>query len=132
MIKIDSNARYTKTHEWARPEGDLFVIGISDYAQSTLSDIVYVELPEVGDSITKGESYGVVESVKAAADVYSPLSGEVVEVNAALKDKPELVNQDAFGGGWMLKIKTSDAAEWEELIKADDYNKLVETESAGH
>lgn len=127
-MKIDAQARYLETHEWARPEGDLLVIGISDYAQSTLSDIVYVELPEVGDGITKGEQFAVVESVKAAADVYAPVSGEVVAINEALVDKPELVNKDAFGDGWLVKVKPGDAAEWEALLDAAAYEKVVAAE----
>ena len=129
-MKIDAQARYLESHEWARQEGDLMVLGISDYAQSTLSDIVYVELPEVGDEIAKGDQYAVVESVKAAADVYAPLSGEVVAINEALADAPELVNQDAFGGGWLVKIKASDAAEWDALLDAVAYEKVIEAEQA--
>lgn len=128
-MKIDSNARYLESHEWARQEGDLFVCGISDYAQSTLSDIVYVELPEVGDEVTQGEQFGVVESVKAAADVYAPLSGEVVEINAALEDTPELINSDAFGAGWLLKIRASNPEEWETLLTAEAYAELLEREA---
>lgn len=128
-MKIDSNARYLESHEWARKEGDVFVCGISDYAQSTLSDIVYVELPEVGDEVTKGEQFGVVESVKAAADVYAPLSGEVIEINAALEGEPELINTDAFGGGWLLKIRASDPDEWETLLTPEAYAELLENEA---
>ncbi|RLC89935.1 MAG: glycine cleavage system protein GcvH [Chloroflexi bacterium] len=128
-MKIDQNARYTKTHEWARKEDDVFVIGISDYAQSTLSDIVYVELPEVGDEIIGGDQFGVVESVKAAADVFSPLSGEVVAINEALEDAPEVVNSDAFGDGWLIKIKAGDETEWDTLLTPEDYQQVIETES---
>jgi len=128
-MKIDQNARYTKTHEWARKEDDVFVIGISDYAQSTLSDIVYVELPEVGDEIIGGDQFGVVESVKAAADVFSPLSGEVVASNEALEDAPEVVNSDAFGDGWLIKIKAGDETEWDTLLTPEDYQQVIETES---
>ena len=127
-MKIDQNARYTKTHEWARKEADVFVTGISDYAQSTLSDIVYVELPEVGDEVISGDQFGVVESVKAAADVFAPLSGEVVAINEALEDAPEVVNSDAFGDGWLIKIKASDETEWDELLTPEDYAKVVEAE----
>lgn len=128
-MKIDANARYLESHEWARKEGDLFVCGISDYAQSTLSDIVYVELPEVGDEVVKGEQFGVVESVKAAADVYAPLSGEVVEVNAELENAPELINSEAFEGGWLMKIKASDPAEWDTLLDPEAYAEVVEKEA---
>lgn len=128
-MKIDSNARYLETHEWARKEGDVFVLGISDYAQSTLSDIVYVELPEVGDTVTKDEQFGVVESVKAAADVYAPLSGEVVAINAELENAPELINSEAFEGGWLLKISATNLEEWETLLTPEAYAELLEKEA---
>lgn len=124
----DTDVRFLETHEWARKEGDEIVIGITDYAQSTLSDIVYVELPEVGDTLGKGDQFGVVESVKAAADVYLPMSGKVVAVNAALEDTPELVNQDAFGEGWMLRLNPANPGEWDELLDATAYQKVVEEE----
>ncbi len=129
-MNLDTNVRYLETHEWARKEGDEIVIGITDYAQSTLSDIVYVELPEVGDTLSKGDQFGVVESVKAAADVYLPMSGKVVAVNAALEETPELVNQDAFGEGWMLRLSPTNSGEWNELLNADAYQKVVEEEEA--
>lgn len=128
-MKIDANARYLESHEWARQEEDVFVLGISDYAQSTLSDIVYVELPEVGDTVTKGEQFGVVESVKAAADVYAPLSGEVVAINEELENTPELINTEAFEGGWLLKIRAADPEEWEALLNAEAYAELLEKEA---
>jgi glycine cleavage system H protein len=127
-MNADATTRYAKTHEWARQENDEIVIGITDYAQSTLSDIVYVELPEVGDEIIQGEQFGVVESVKAAADIYAPMSGEVIAVNDALMDEPELVNGDAFGEGWMVRIVPSDLSEWENLLDADGYEKVIEEE----
>ena len=96
-MKLDANAKYQDTHEWARPEGDLMVCGITDHAQDSLSDVVYVELPSVGDVLPKGDTFGVVESVKAASDLYMPLSGEIVEVNEVLEDTPELVNSEPFG-----------------------------------
>jgi glycine cleavage system H protein len=125
----DTSVRYLETHEWARKEGDEIVIGITDYAQSTLSDIVYVELPEVGDTLDKGDQFGVVESVKAAADVYLPIGGKVVAVNTALEDTPELVNEDAFGKGWMLRISPANPAEWNALLDAEAYQKVVEEEA---
>jgi len=127
-MTFDEKARYLETHEWARKEGDVYVIGISDYAQSTLSDIVYVELPEAGDEFDQEEVFGVVESVKAASDVYTPLSGEVVEVNEALENAPELVNNDAFGDGWLIKIDASDEDEWDDLLDVEAYKKVVEAE----
>ena len=129
-MNLEKDVRYLETHEWARKEGDEVVIGITDYAQSTLSDIVYVELPEVGDTLNKGDQFGVVESVKAAADVYLPMSGKVVAVNTALEETPELVNQDALGEGWLLRISPSDPGEWSELLDADAYQKVVEEEAA--
>lgn len=127
-MTFDEKARYLETHEWARKEGDVYVIGISDYAQSTLSDVVYVELPEAGDEFDQEEVFGVVESVKAASDVYTPLSGEVVEVNEALENAPELVNNDAFGDGWLIKIDASDEDEWDDLLDVEAYKKVVEAE----
>ncbi len=129
-MKIDPQCRYTKSHEWARKEDDLIVIGITDYAQQTLSDIVYVELPEEGDEITKGEAFGVVESVKAASDIYAPVSGEVVAVNEKLEDEPELVNSDPFGEGWLIKVRPDDAGEMDELLTPEDYERVVAEEEA--
>ena len=129
-MKLDTSVRFLETHEWARKEGDEIVVGITDYAQSTLSDIVYVELPEVGDAFNKGDQFGVVESVKAAADVYLPMGGKVVAVNTALEDTPELVNEDAFGEGWMLRLSPANPGEWDELLDADAYQEVVEEEEA--
>ena len=124
-MKLDPQAKYRESHEWARQEGDLIVCGISDHAQDSLSDVVYVELPEVGTSLKQGDVFGVVESVKAANDLYLPMSGEVVEINAALADSPEVVNSDPYGAGWMLKIKPSNPAEWDSLLTSDDYEKIA-------
>lgn len=129
-MDIDTNVRYLKTHEWARKEGDEIVVGITDYAQSTLSDIVYVELPDVGDTLEKGEQFGVVESVKAAADVYLPMGGEIVAVNEALEETPELVNEDAFGKGWMVRVSPANPEEWDTLLDAAGYQKIVEAEES--
>lgn len=129
-MEIDTNVRYLETHEWARMEDDEVVVGISDYAQSTLSDIVYIELPEVGDEVAKGDQLGVVESVKAAGDVYAPMSGEVVAVNTALEDAPELVNESPFGDGWLVKIQPSDPDEWDALLDPDAYKQVVEDEQS--
>ncbi len=132
--KFDPKARYAKSHEWARLEGDIAVIGVSDYAQHLLSDVVYVELPEMGDSLTKGDSMGTVESVKAAEDAYAPLSGEVVEVNAALEGSPEWVNEDPYGKAWLVRVTPSDPAEWDDLMDVATYEKYVaeEEEKGGH
>jgi len=132
--KVDPQAKYAKTHEWVRMEGDIAVIGVSDYAQHLLSDIVYVELPEVGDEMTKGESLGTIESVKAAEDAYAPLSGEVLEVNVDLEDSPEWVNEDPFGKAWLIRIQPSDLSELDDLMDADAYEAFVaeEEEQGGH
>ncbi len=132
--KYDAQARYAKTHEWVRLEGDLAVIGVSDYAQHLLSDIVYVELPEVGDTVTAGESMGTVESVKAAEDANAPVSGEVVEVNTELEDNPEWVNEDPFGKAWLVKVSLSDPSELDGLMDAAAYEAFVqeEEEKGGH
>jgi glycine cleavage system H protein len=127
-MQFDTNVRYLETHEWARKKGDEVIVGISDYAQSTLSDIVYVELPEVGETVSQGDQLGVVESVKAAGDVYAPMSGEVVAINEELEDAPELVNQDAFGAGWLVRIQPSDFSEWDNLLDIEAYKEVVEKE----
>ncbi len=132
--KFDEKARYAKSHEWVRMEGDVAVIGVSDYAQHLLSDIVYVELPEVGDTLTKGESMGTVESVKAAEDAYAPINGEVIEVNSELEDNPEWVNDDPYGKAWLLKVTPADPADLEDLMDVVTYEAYVkeEDEKGGH
>lgn len=127
-MKLDPAARYADSHEWARKDGDEFVVGISDYAQESLSDIVYVELPEVGDNLERGETFGVVESVKAASDVYMPVGGEIVAVNTELEDAPELINQDPYGVGWLLRVAPSNPAEFEDLMDGDGYAAQVAEE----
>lgn len=125
-MEFDDSVRYQKSHEWARKEGDSIVVGISDYAQDSLGDVVFVEVPEKGKSVKKGEAFGVVESVKAASDIYAPVSGEVVETNEALADTPETVNQEPFAGGWLVKIKPSNPDEYEALMDADAYKSYTE------
>ena len=125
-MKFDPDCKYDKEHEWIRVEGDEGVIGISDYAQDQLSDVVYVELPEVGDSFEKGDVFAVVESVKAASDVYVPVGGEVLEINEELEDMPELVNQDPYGEAWFVRIAIADPAELDDLMGADAYKAFVE------
>ncbi len=120
-MKIDPKCLYAESHEWIRVEGDEGVVGISDHAQSELSDIVYVELPESGDSFDKGEVYGTVESVKAAADVYLPVSGEILEINEILEDSPELVNSDPYTTGWFVRISIANPAELDDLMDAAAY-----------
>ena len=129
MSEIPGDLKFLKSHEWARVEGSGRVtVGISDHAQGLLGDLVYVELPNLGDEIEAGNPVAVVESVKAASDVYSPVGGKVVEVNAALADKPETINEDAYGDGWIFVVKLSDRAELEELLDADAYAELIENE----
>jgi glycine cleavage system H protein len=127
-MKLDPQARYAETHEWARKDGAEFVVGITDYAQESLSDIVYVELPEVGDILERGEGFGVVESVKAASDVYMPVSGEIVAINTELEDAPELINQDPYGVGWLLRIAPRSPAEFDELLDGAGYEAKVAEE----
>ena len=120
--------RYTKEHEWVKPEGSVGVVGITDHAQSELGDIVYVDLPKVGAQIEKGKSLGSVESVKAVSDIYSPVSGEVIEVNEALTSKPEKLNEDPHGEAWLVKIRMSDPGELNALLSAEAYQVYAETE----
>lgn len=124
-MTFDKNVKYQESHEWARKEDDLVVVGISDYAQDSLGDVVYVELPEVGATKKKGDPFGVVESVKAASDVYMPVGGEVVEVNTDLDDNPATVNESPFDAGWLMKVKPSDASELDSLMSADDYEEYT-------
>lgn len=125
-MNIPNNLLYTKDHEWVRIEGDAAVVGITDFAQGELGDVVFVQLPEKGARISQGQSLGTIEAVKAVADIYSPLSGEVTDVNAALNDKPELMNQDPYGQGWVAKIKLSNlAAEKTGLLNAAAYTDLT-------
>lgn len=127
--EIPGDLKFLKSHEWVRIEGDgRATVGISDHAQELLGDLVYVELPEVGDEIVAGTACAVVESVKAASDVYAPVSGKVVEVNSALADAPETINEDAFGEGWLFVVELGDASEAEELLSPDDYQQLVDDE----
>ena len=118
--------RYTKEHEWVRVEGDTATVGISEHAQEQLGDIVYVELPEIGKAVERGKQLAVVESVKAASDVYAPVSGEVIEVNDALNDDPSLVNSGAEGEGWFCKLRVKDAGEADKLMDQDGYKAYLE------
>jgi glycine cleavage system H protein len=123
--RFDPQAKYAKSHEWARVEGGITVIGVSDYAQHLLSDVVYVELPEVGDQLAKGESLGTVESVKAAEDAYAPVSGEVVEVNTKLEANPEWINEDPYGKAWLVKVIPDNPTEFDDLMDVTTYEKYV-------
>jgi glycine cleavage system H protein len=120
-----SDLKYASTHEWARLEGDLVVTGISDHAQNSLGDLVYVEMPEVGAQLTAGQQAGVVESVKTASDIHAPVDGEVVEINPALEDDPELVNTDPYGEGWIYKIRPARAADLDDLLTAEQYEDTL-------
>lgn len=120
--------RYTKEHEWAHREGDVITVGITDYAQENLGEIVYVELPEEGAEVSLGEAFGVVESTKAVSDLYSPVSGTVVEVNDTLVDSPELINEDPYEDGWIIRIEMSNPPELDKLLSASAYAKFIEEE----
>ena len=129
MSEIPGDLKFLKSHEWARVEGDGKVtVGISDHAQGLLGDLVYVELPNVGDRIEAGNACAVVESVKAASDVYAPVSGKVLAVNSALSDKPETINEDAYGEGWLFTVELEDTEQLNELLAPDDYAELLEDE----
>lgn len=127
-MEFPQDLKYTKEHEWVKVEGDSVTIGITDYAQDSLGDVVYVELPQEGGSVTKNEPFGVVESVKAVSDLYSPVSGNVMEVNDAIIDSPEAVNDDPYGDAWMIKVELSSADELDDLLSADDYQSFIEEE----
>ncbi len=126
MSKIESNLLYTQEDEWIKVDGDQATIGVSDHAQDALSDIVYLELPTVGDTFEAGDTFGVVESVKAAADLYMPVSGEITAVNEDLIDTPETVNSDPYGAAWMVTVKMSNPAELDEMMNADTYATFLE------
>ena len=127
-MEFPKELRYSREHEWVAVEENIATIGITDYAQDQLGDIVYVELPEVGTQVTKDEAFGVVESVKAVSDIYAPVSGMVTEVNVGLPDSPETINEDAYGDAWMIRVEMSDPDELEDLMKAAEYKKFVEEE----
>lgn len=127
MSEIPSDFRYAESHEWAELQDDGLVrVGISDHAQAQLGDLVFVELPEIGTEVTRGEACAVVESVKAASDIYAPVSGEVVKVNESLQDNPELVNSDPYGDGWLFMIRPDNEEEFEDLLDADEYREQLE------
>lgn len=124
-MNFPEDLRYTKDHEWARSKGGRVTVGITEFAQNQLGDIVYVELPDVGEQVTKGEAFGVVESTKAVSDLYAPLSGKVVEINSPLIDAPEGINEDPYGEGWMIVVEPSNPKELDELLDAKAYTALV-------
>lgn len=124
-MNIPQELKYTKDHEWVKIEGDIATIGVTDFAQGELGDIVYVEVETLDESLEKEEVFGTVEAVKTVSDLFMPLSGEIVEFNDSLEDEPEKVNEDPYGDGWMIKIKMSNASEVEELLSADDYKEVI-------
>ena len=126
MADVRDDRKYQKSHEWAKLEGDIATVGISDFAQDSLGDVVYFDLPEVGTSVTKGESFAEIESVKAVSDVYAPFDGEIVEANEELDGTPELVNSDPYGAGWMVKIRLTNVADFDALMNAQDYQSTSE------
>lgn len=130
-MKIEKDCRYAETHEWVRVEGDLATAGITDYAQSQVSDVVYVELPDVGDAFDKGEVFAIVESVKTAADCYMPIGGEITEINEELSGSPEIVNEAAFGKGWFIQFTLSDLSELDDLMTPEEYQHHVAKEEGG-
>jgi glycine cleavage system H protein len=125
-LSVPQDLQYTRSHEWVRTDGDTATVGISDHAQDELGDVVFVELPDEGATFDAGESFGTVESVKAVSDVYAPVGGEVVEVNSSLEDAPEKINDDPYGEGWLVKLRTSGEAD---LLSPEEYEKVVEEES---
>ena len=125
-IKYPADRKYTESHEWAMQDGDTITVGISDYAQDALGDVVFVELPAVGANLEKGKALGVVESVKAASDIYSPVTGEVVAINEKLTESPDLLNRDALGDGWMVKVRPSAEAEFDALMDSATYRQKIE------
>lgn len=130
MSEIRNELKYLPSHEWARIESDGTVtVGISDHAQDSLGDVVFVELPEVGSQVSKGEEAGVVESVKAASDIYSPVSGEVVAINENLEDSPEVVNESSYDDGWFFRVKPDDLSELDDALDAEGYQNAIEDES---
>ena len=124
-LNLPEDVKYTEDHEWAKAEGDLITVGINDYAQDQLGEIVFVEMPEVGDTFSKGDEFGSVESVKAVSEMYIPVSGEVVEVNEDLEDAPELLNNDCYTGGWIVKVKPGNLSEMDDLMEKGPYLDML-------
>jgi glycine cleavage system H protein len=122
---IPNNLKYTKDHEWARQQGNVVVVGVTQHAQEALGDVVYVELPKVGTTITSGKQFGVIESTKAVSELFAPVTGKVVKVNDALSDKPDTVNADPYGAGWIIEVELSDTKQLDELLSADAYASLL-------
>ncbi len=125
-MNIPADLKYTQDHEWVRVDGDVAIVGVTDFAQGELGDVVFVEIETEGETLDKGETFGTVEAVKTVSDLFMPVGGEVAEFNEDLADDPELVNKDPYGKGWMIKINMSDAAELDELMDADAYKAMIE------
>ncbi|HEY7725028.1 MAG TPA: glycine cleavage system protein GcvH [Anaeromyxobacteraceae bacterium] len=128
-MNVPDDLKYTREHEWCRVEGSRALVGITDHAQDQLGDIVYLELPDVGDAVRKGEAFGVVESTKAVSDIFAPVTGKVVEVNDPLSESPETINEDPYEEGWLIRVEISDPAELGDLLDAAGYRKFVEDEA---
>ena len=124
-MNVPAELKYTSEHEWIRVEGDEIVIGVTDFAQGELGDVVFIEIETEGESLSKGDTFGTIEAVKTVSDLYMPVDGEVLEVNSDLEDAPELVNSEPFGGGWMIRVKVSDPAQLDDLMTADAYKALI-------
>jgi len=124
-MNIPNQLLYTSEHEWIRVEGDEIVIGVTDFAQGELGDVVFVEIETEGETLSRGDTFGTIEAVKTVSDLYMPADGEVMEVNAALEDNPELVNSDPFGDGWMIRVKISDPSQLDDLLSAEEYQSLI-------
>jgi glycine cleavage system H protein len=129
MASYPSDLRYDKEHEWIRVEGDVAVIGISDFAQDQLGEVVYVDLPAVGDTVNAGDTFGEVESVKSVSELFSPVTGEVIKVNDDLDGAPESINEDAYGAGWMIEVKIADPSELDGLMSSDEYQAFIASEA---
>lgn len=124
-MNVPANLKYTEDHEWVKVDGDVAVVGITDFAQGELGDVVFVDIQTAGETLAKGETFGTIEAVKTVADAFMPVSGEVLEVNEALDGAPDLVNSDPYGEGWMIKIKFSDASEFDTLLTAEQYKEII-------
>ena len=124
-MKVPADLKYSSEHEWIRVEGNEIVVGVTDFAQGELGDVVFIELETEGESLSRGDTFGTIEAVKTVSDLYMPVDGEVSEVNSALEDTPELVNSDPFGGGWMIRVKPSDPTQLDELLSAGEYEALI-------
>jgi len=125
-MKLPDNVKYTQDHEWVLVDGDVATVGITDFAQGELGDIVFVEIETEGESLDKGEIFGTIEAVKTVSDLFMPLSGEVIEVNEGLSDNPEVLNKDPYGDGWMIKVKIANEAELDDLLSPEEYQKMIE------